>query len=507
VTRRSVAEGDPADDDDGGAMVPPFADLEADAGAEAGALFAALVVDYFAGTRVGAGPVSTPRDHEALAARFDEVLPRSGRPLAEVVARLARDVVADSNRLAHPMAMGHQVSAPLPAAVWTEALTAALNQSGAVWEMSPVGTVIEERVIRWMCDLVGWGAASGGTFTSGGTEATFAALLAARSAALPEVWTRGLPADRAMPVVVVGAQAHYAVARAIGEMGLGLDRAIVVPTSDDVMDVTALERALARLRDEGVPVLAVVATAGSTPTGAFDDLEAIGSLCEARGLWMHVDAAHGGSALLSRRHAARLRGLHRARSIAWDPHKMMLLPLSAGVVLMRDERALEAAFAQQAPYLFHGADGDARDRDQGIRTFPCSRRIDALKVWVALQRYGADGIGALYDHLCDATRTLYGALGARREFACLHAPASNILCFRYVGDGALGEETLDELNREMRERYNRSGDGWITSTVLRGRRVLRVTIMNPRTTVGHVTRLVDGLAALGARLAGATSPS
>jgi L-2,4-diaminobutyrate decarboxylase len=124
----------------------------------------------------------------------------------------------------------------------------------------------------------------------------------------------------------------------------------------------------------------------------------------------------------------------------------------------------------------------------------CSRRADALKVWIALQRYGANGIGSLYDRLCDVTRTLHDALADRRDFEALHEPESNILCFRWVGSPRREEVSLDAANRELRERYNRSGRGWITSTVLGGRRVLRVTMMNPLTHAKHVTRLLDGLA-------------
>jgi L-2,4-diaminobutyrate decarboxylase len=438
-----------------------------------------------------------------LAARFAEPLPLTGRPLAEVLARLERDVVAESNHLLHPRSMGHQVSAPLAAAVWTEALTGALNQSGAVWEMSPVGTIVETQVVRWLCALAGFGPDAGGTFTSGGTEATFAGLLAARHAAMPEAWARGV-GDRP-PVVVCGEHAHYGVARAIGELGLGTDRAAVVPSRGFRMDVAALEQTLHRLAAEGQPVMAVVATAGSTATGTFDDIEAIGQLCEARGLWLHVDGAHGASALLSPTHRGRLAGLHRARSLAWDPHKMMLIPLTASVVLVRDEADLEAAFSQRAPYLFHAGNGE-RNWDQGLRSFTCSRRIDALKVWVALQRHGAAGFGALYDHLCATAATMHAAVGERPEFLALHEPEANILCFRYVGDRRLPDNRLDALNLELRTQYNRDGDGWITSTMLGGRRVLRVTVMNPRTTAADVNRVLDGLSRLGAELA-ARSPS
>lgn len=472
-------------------------EIERDASWDVGAEFLALAARYFASTRPGTGPVSTALAPTQLAERFDEPLPRTGRPIAEIVARLEHEVIADSNRLYHPMYVGHQVSAPLPAAVWTEPVISALNQSLAVFEMSPAATMIEHRVMCWMTELAGMGPLAGGTLTSGGTEATFTALLAARSAVIPDVWQNGV--GPVPPVVVCGEHAHYAVTRAVGEMGLGMRSAVAVPSAGYRMDPSALRRTLDELERAGRRVMAVVATAGSTATGSFDDLDAIGQLCEARGIWLHVDGAHGASALLSHTRRSSLAGLRHARSLAWDPHKCMLLPLSAGMLLVRDVRDLEGAFAQRAPYLFHG-DGGERSPDQGVRSFLCSRRADVLKLWVALQRYGAAGIGQLYDHLCDTTRVLHDAIAGRDEFSALHEPESNILCFRYVGGAGSDGPELDAFNRELRERYNKSGRGWITTTVLGGQRVLRVTVMNPRTRREHVLALLDGLAEVAAEI-------
>jgi L-2,4-diaminobutyrate decarboxylase len=467
-----------------------LAELESDMSLDAAMQFAALTVGYLAEARTGEGAVSTPRTPAELAARFDEPMPRMGRALADVVARLRDEVLPDCNRLYHPRYAGHQVSAPLPAAIWTESLTSALNQSLAVSEMSPTGTALEHRVVRWMCDLVGYGAGSGGTLTSGGTEATFTGLLAARSAAIPDVWINGVGAEP--PVVVCGEHSHYAVSRAVGEMGVGMRGLVTVPSRDWRMDTAALTETLDRIVAQGRRVMAVVATSGSTATGAFDDLESIGTLCEARGIWLHVDGAHGTSALLSARHRHRVRGLERARSIAWDPHKMMLLPLSAGVVLVREENDLASAFSQRAPYLFHGDEGE-RVWDQGVRSFLCSRRADVFKLWVSFQRYGANGLGTLYDRLCEVTMAMHELLAAHPNFEVLHAPECNILCFRWIGDGTRSDEELDAINRELRQRYNRSGAGWITATNLGGRRVLRVTIMNPRTSENDVSDIVAGL--------------
>ena len=242
--------------------------------------------------------------------------------------------------------------------------------------------------------------------------------------------------------------------------------------------------------------MAVVATAGTTATGSFDDLEAIGRLCEAHDVWLHVDGAHGASALLSPTHRARVAGIHRARSIAWDPHKMMLMPLAASVVLVRDERDLQAAFAQQRAVPVPRGPGERR-LGSGAAQLPVLATARRLKVWVALQRHGAAGFAALYDHLCATAHApargdtrapgVRGAARARREHRLLPLRQATVPCRT--------RNWTPSITR-LRETYNRDGDGWITTTVLGGRRVLRATVMNPRTTADDVVRVLDRLSAL-----------
>jgi L-2,4-diaminobutyrate decarboxylase len=470
-----------------------LAELEADTSLEVGESFARVTARYFAATRRGEGQVSTPLSGEELARRFDEEFPREGRPVAEIIGRLEREVLSAANKYYHPMYMGHQTSAPLPVGVWMESVIGALNQSLAVAEMSPTGTAIEHQVIKWMSKLAGYSAGAGGTLTSGGTEANFTAMLAARNAALPNALEEGVGADP--PFVVYGEHAHYAVTRAIGQLGLGTRRGVAIRSRNYKLDVDLLTTTLDRLRDDGKRTMAVVATAGTTATGSFDDLESIGELCAERDIWLHVDGAHGTSGLLSASPPRALNGLKHSRSLAWDPHKMMLLPLATGMVLTRDEHDLDLAFAQQAPYLFH-AGKSMRAIDQGIRSFQCSRRADVFKLWFVIQRFGSSGLGRLYDHLCGTARRLYEAIEERSDFENLHEPESNILCFRYVGgNGGDDSKRIDALNRELRSRYNQEGSGWITATVLDGRPVLRVTMMNPRTGAEHVRALLGGLTA------------
>jgi len=481
--------------------------LEEDATVEAALHFVHIVADYLAGSKEVEQRVSSALPPRDLAERFRSLPPRHGLPLSDVAALLRANLIPDSTWLWHPMSMGHQVAAPLPVAVWTESVIAALNQSLGVWEMSPVATIIETEVIRWMCGLAGFGPGSGGTFTSGGTEANFAALLAARNASLPRAWTEGVGNRSA--VILCGEHAHYSVIRAAGQLGLGTQSVVVIPSDQLRMDVAALEQRVHEFVSADVPIMAVVAAACSTATGSFDDLTYIGELCERFGIWLHVDAAHGGSALLSDAHRSRLRGIERARSITWDPHKMMLMPLSAGMLLVRDLSELEGAFAQSAPYLFNASRNTESEYrwDQGVRSFMCSRRADALKVWVALQRYGTEGFGRLYDHLCMTARDLHHLLRMHGSFDVFHEPEANILCFRYVGTGLGTAERLNLLNRKLKQRLDEDGGALITESFLNGRWVLRVTIMNPRTTRRHLEMLVSKLGELGRELELEAEPS
>jgi L-2,4-diaminobutyrate decarboxylase len=450
-------------------------------------------------------PVFTPRSPSELGSWFAEPLPRAGRPAPEVWSDVWERVVGDAIHLAHPMYMGHQVAPPLPQAVLADALASLLNQSTAVWEMSPTGTPIEHQVIAWMRELLGYPAESDGTLVSGGSAANLTGLLAAREATFPGAWSQGVAGraglDRAS--VFVAAHAHYSIERALGVMGLAAGAAVPVAERDFRLDPDALSRSIAAARAEGRIPMAIVATGGSTATGLFDDLATMADIARDEGVWLHVDGAHGTSFLASDRLRGLLRGIERADSVAWDPHKMMFMPISAGAVLVRDRQHLDRAFQQSAPYLFHTRPGETRSYDIGRRTLQCSKRLDALKIWVSIRHYGIDHFARLQERTVENATALFRKLDAAEDFEPAHAPESNILCFRHLRAAWMerAPEELDVLQGRLREAYNASGRGWITTTVLGGRRVLRVTLMNPDTAERHLDMLLTGLRETAAALA------
>jgi len=416
--------------------------------------------------------------HDLVDKLFDHVEQIDSRPVvdwktAPELRALIRDtgdpikaILDHSIQLHHPSYMGHQVCPPFPSAILGDLLISTLNQSTAVWEMSPVGTVIEQEVVRWLADRAGYPAESLGTAVSGGSAANLTGLLAARA--------RWRARDgEGTPVILASADTHYSVARAAAIMGI--DHVVKIETDDrHRLSLDALSRSL------GPNVLAIVATAGSTATGAFDDLEAIREL--APDTWLHVDAAHGASVLLSDRLKHLVRGLDRADSFSWDPHKMLWMPLSLGAILVRDGQWLRRAFEADAPYLFHAE----READNiGAVTIQCSKRADAIKLWLTLKLFGTEPFTAALEKVTDITRYLYDRVVESSDFEPMHEPDFNIFCFRYRG--------TDEQNLDLRERLIRSGDAWITSTVLKGRRVLRVTMINPRTEKEHVDGMLASL--------------
>jgi L-2,4-diaminobutyrate decarboxylase len=390
-----------------------------------------------------------------------------------------------SNHLHHPSYMGHQVCPPFPTAVAADFVISALNQSTAVWEMSPIGTVIEKEVVRWLADRAGYPEEAEGTAVSGGSAANLTALLAARAH-----WLQHGQSER--PIIVASADAHYSIARAATIMGVPAENVIKVPTDDaHRMDLHELESALEAAGEEGGSLLAIVATSGSTATGAFDDLEAIGKLRDRYETWLHVDAAHGASVLLSDSLRHLVRGLDRADSLAWDPHKMLWMPLSLGVVLVRDGNWLRRAFDADAPYLFHA---DRASENLGEMTIQCSKRADAVKLWLALKLHGTQPFTEALEKVTAVTRYLYDRVRDADDFEPMHEPQFNIFCFRHRGS--------DALNAEIRERLIRSGEAWITSTILKGRRVLRVTMINPATEQSHVDAMLESVRRIAREIGG-----
>jgi L-2,4-diaminobutyrate decarboxylase len=279
-------------------------------------------------------------------------------------------------------------------------------------------------------------------------------------------------------------------------MGLGDGGAIAAPVdAQHRLTAEAVARTLAAAgesREPGGPrrVIGVVAGAGSTATGAFDPLDELAALCEERGLWLHVDAAHGGGVALSPTHAGKLRGIARADSVVWDAHKLLMMPALITAVLFRRDADAYAAFAQRAEYLFDGR-GEG-SFDLGHRTLECTKRAMAIELWTALRVHGEGWFAAVVDRLHALAGELAARVAAAPDFELAIAPESNIVVYRL----------RDVDNRALRRRVVEDGRFYVVGTELAGSYWLRSTVMNPLIEPADLDALLDHLRTLARALPG-----
>lgn len=399
--------------------------------------------------------------------------PLGGGELVEDLMTIARA----STALAHPHCMAHQVPPPLPGSALAELVSALLNNGVGVAEMGPAGVPIELAVIDWMCGRLGMPAGASGVLTSGGSLGNLTALLAMRQAhAGFDVWKDGAHAGPPL-AVIVSSDAHYSLTRTLRVMGWG-DAGAVVASVDAKHRLTAaaVEHALGQA--QGRRVIGILAAAGSTATGAFDPLDELADVAAAHGLWLHVDAAHGGGVALSPTHRHHLRGIERADSVVWDAHKMLMMPALITAVLFKQGSHVYEAFSQQASYLFASTRPEESWWDLGQRTLECTKRMMAIELWCALRVHGEAWFGEVIDRQIALTAELARKLDAAPDFELALAPENNIVCYRHRPAG-LDASALDAHNRSLRQRVLEDGRFYVVGTQLPGGYHLRSTIMNP----------------------------
>lgn len=422
------------------------------------------------------GPVVPWREPRAQAEAWQNDFRGGADPVA-----LFERVIAGATHLHHPGFVGHQVTAPLPITAIASFISGYLNNGAAIYEMGPVSSAMERVVAKFLTARLGYGENADAVFTSGGSAGNLTALLAAREKAIAKL---GVGSD-VRGAVITCEETHYSTARAVRVMGWGDEGTIRVPSDDRFkLDVSGLQAAHERAKAAGRHVVAVVASACSTSTGAFDPLPEIADFCAEKGLWMHVDGAHGASFVLSK-HRALLRGIERADSVVWDAHKMMLCPALVTAVLFKEGRDSFRAFqGTEAAYLLENDENAAYD--SAVRTLECTKGMLILGLYTALAVHGEAAITQYLDDVVDLSAE-FATMLERAGLELAVTPECNIVCFRAPGD--------DDTQEAIRRRILEKGDFYIVKTKLRGRTFLRTTIINPRTTRDDLARLIDALRA------------
>jgi len=394
----------------------------------------------------------------------------------------------------HPSYMGRFNPAPTDMSVLADTLVAAFNPQLAAWSYGAFAIEAEQLMLREFGRRFGWSAGSvEGTFGSGGAEANHTALLVALTKGTAGFPERGLAELPARPVVYVGAEGHHSVRKAGRLTGLGDDAVVAVPVDGGFrMDIDALREAILRDRRGGRLPLMVVATAGTTGSGAVDPIAAVAAIAAELGLWLHVDAAWGGPLILLEEKRSLLEGVDRADSITFDAHKMLSVPMGAGMFLTRHPGLLRRTFALDTGYMPPETGGV----EPYASSMQWSRRAIGMKLFLTLAVAGWRGYAAAIRGQLALLDRLVTGLGSR-AWRVVNDPAAGVACF-VDGTGAVPDERLPEVAA----RVVASGRAWVThARIGRGCTVLRACITNHRTREEHVDRLLDVLDAARASLA------
>jgi len=461
-------------------------------------LLGELSETYWAHAAEDATPVLEWRDR-----RRARPLPLRGRAAERVLRETYRYLSRNALHLASPRYFGLMNPKPAAAGVLGDALASILNPQMGVEAHAPGGTALEWETLDWFLDALGWRRGLG-QFTSGGSEANLVALKVALNDRLPEVSRGGLRRLRGQPVFYISEECHHSLEKFADLLGLGRNAVRWIPTDNEfAMRPDALHEAIRRDRRAGRLPFCVVATFGTTSSGAIDPIAALARLCRRERLWLHVDGAYGGSIILAPKLKRLWRDIRRADSFTFDPHKWMAMPFPLGVVLIRDAQAAGRPFRVQASYVPRGSP-QVENYQLGVQW---SRRMLGLKLWFALQVYGRRTFEA---HFADQMRLgerFRALLAEQPRFATASESPLPITCFTYLEKPHLTRrglqvESLTKFERQMNvvlaEEMVRRGWAWISATRIRDATVMRMMVINYETTERHLKRLVGDLERLSA---------
>jgi glutamate/tyrosine decarboxylase-like PLP-dependent enzyme len=419
----------------------------------------------------------------------------------------------------HPRAYAYFTPIPLWASIVGELLGQVVHQGVDVWHCSPSGALVEEEVVRWLCDLVGYDEQAFGLFTSGGVMANIMALTVARDIALRRARRLQHPprgAELEGVRVYASDQGHFSLQRSLDTLGFPADTLVSLPSDERFrLQAAPVAEALDRDRAAGLLPLAIVATAGTTNTGSVDALGDLADLADREGLWLHVDAAYGGAARLSGRLAGQLDALGRADSITIDPHKWFFQAYDIGGLLLRDGSHLERTFTYEPEYYRGSGDAERAPDAHGSdeldfyrRSMEGTRRQRALKLWLSWKHLGTSGLGRLVEKTVDLASELKAKIRLADDFELAESSNLSVVCFRHLppsGDGTdeATRDAIDVHQDALQAALQHSGRGFLTTTRLRGRTWLRAGILNHTATSADLDILLEDIRELAAEIAAA----
>ena len=435
-------------------------------------------------------PVQLPENQRTFG-QLSDPLPEVGEDAAKVLDDVCREMIEKGFHVPAANYFGLMNPTPAYMAVLAEAFVAALNPQLATLARSQLASKIEQEMIRWMGERVGWTGGFSGTFTSGGNEANFSALAIALTAKFPNSASHGVRSIAGNPVLYASSEAHHSLDKSAGLLGIGRNaiRRIGV-TSRLQLDLDKLEEAVRADTRSGNLPFCVVATAGTTNSGAIDDLPMIAKLCRQHKLWMHVDGAYGAAAIFSDKHRSLIGGIEQADSITVDPHKWLAMPFAAGAVLTSHPELLKATFGVTTPYM-PKVNTPLPPENFAIST-QWTRRMNSLKLWLTLKIHGRRAYEEHIDRqiqLADWFRDQVERSPYFQLFAPPMLPIFNLCLRKPTGDQTGNTQILQAIVNEV----TRDGKQWISSTLVNGSTVIRVMIISYLTEQSHLEQLLERL--------------
>ncbi len=447
------------------------------------------LIEYYQGR--ADRPVAEKLDEDALAAILEEPLPYQGMAWRDALAQFERQVVDTANHVDHPRFFAFIPLANNFVSVMADALASGYNIFNAVWRQGPGAAQVERLTVDWLRQIILFPAGAGGTFVSGGSVANLTGLAVARQIRLN--------GDMRNAVAYCSDQIHFAVSRGMRILGFAPEQLRKLPSDENFrLSLARLQRAVAADRAAGKRPFCVIASAGTTNTGAIDPLEQLAAYCKRENLWLHVDGAYGAPAMLTAEGKTALRGLEQVDSLALDAHKWLFQPVECGVVLLRDRRWLSQTFKETPEYLkdMEQEGEELNFMNQGIQL---TRQFRALKLWLSFKVFGLDAISRAIAVGFENARLADALL---REAGCweIVTPAQMaIVTFRYRP--ANGDEALaNRITHDLVGALMADGFAFASGTQLRDKTVLRLVTNNPRSTTDDLRRTVALLGRLAAEL-------